>query len=177
MTTKNPERDALAAAIRIDSLEQTVVRLSNDLASVTLDLKTQVTYGKELAENTTRQANELQETNVSLLTRTRDQDTTIFSLSEKLKDVERTVSDQKDELQGYEHQLMRRNIISAFLVRSLRNGRVEVKLPRHETQKKAVKTSELVVHMDSLTYDASVEYVDTLYMQLDNHQLRTLLRQ
>lgn len=171
------EKEALASAIRIDSLEQTVVRLSNDLASVTLDLKAQVTYGKETAENAARQSLEVQQTNLSLLTRTRDQDEVIADLGEKLKTAERTVTDQEEALQGYEHQLARRDIISAFLVRNLRNGRVDVKLPRHETQKKAVKSSELIVHMDSHTYAGAVEYVDTLYQQLDNPELRRLLRE
>ena len=169
--------EALAAAIRIDSLERTIVRLADDLAAVTLDLKAQVTYGKETAENAARQSNELQETNLAILHRTRDQDEVIADLSEKLKKVENTATDQEEALQGYEHQLTRRNIISAFLVAGLRNGRVAIKLPRHETQKKAVKSAELTVHMDSLTYDGAVEYVDTLYQQLDNHQLRTLLRE
>lgn len=172
----DPERDALASAIRIDSLELTIVRLSSNLASVTLDVKKQVEYGKKLAETTTARITELEESNVALLQCVAVQDETVLKLNADLASVKDSDQDKKDELESLEHQLYRHDLISAYLVRSLLSGKTIIKLPRHASHPKAIKATEFQLDMTVHTHEAALNYIDSLYSKLNNFELRSHLR-
>ena len=172
----DPERDALASAIRIDSLELTIVRLSNDLAAVTLDVKKQVQYGKNLADTTTARIAELEESNVALLQCVAVQDETILKLNADLASTKDSDQDKKDALEGLEHQLYRHDLISAYLVRSLLSGKTTIKLPRHASHPKALKSAEFQLDMMVNTHEAALNYIDSLYSKLNNFELRSQLR-
>lgn len=158
----------LAKNIEIKTLQGTVVQLSHDLAHVTHEHGTLKAAYNQLHENALKQADEMSKANVALVLEKN-------TLIEAQTNQKNRIVDTDEVVVGLKHQLEREQIIHDHIFAEIRNGSELIMLPGHHSLGK-VKKASLRVETEGQTLSGIVTYIDNLYQQIDNPELRRLLR-
>lgn len=159
----------LAKNIEIATLQKTVVALSLDLASVTHDHGLLRNAYNQLNENAVKQADEMSKANVALVLEKN-------GIEEARGRQQDRIIDMEEDLTGLRHEKERREIISAHIFAEIKDGSSIIFLPAHPSLKKLKKT-DLRIELQGQTFSGMITYIDDLYQQLDNPELRRLLKQ
>ncbi|MNQ82688.1 hypothetical protein D3C85_977460 [compost metagenome] len=158
----------LAKSIEVDTLQKTVVSISRNLAEVTLDNQTIRTAYAQLNEDSTKRLDELSKANVALVLEVNE----VKACQGRQQTI---IQNMEDDLVGLRHQRDRREIIWNFAFPWLRDG-MAIKLPHHESLGK-IKKADLKLNPEHMTAEGVLDHIDNLYQQVDNPELRRLLRE
>jgi len=159
----------LAKNIEIDTLQKTVVKLSLDLATVTHEQGLLKNAYNQLNENAVQQADQMSKANVALVLEKNAVEEARGRQQERIQEME-------DDLTGVRHEKDRHEIIYTHIFSEIKNGSSIIMLPGHKSLGKVKKTDLRIELNSGHTLSGIVTYIDNLYQQIDNPELRRLLR-
>ena len=160
----------LAKNIEIKTLQGTVVRLSHDLASITHEQQLLRDAFNQLAENATKQADEMSKANVALVL----DKNTIEEARGRQQDI---IHDLEETVTSLRHQRDRQEIIANHIFSQIKDGSSIFQLPSHPSLPKKTRRADLHMRTDGQTLSGMITYIDDMYQKLDNPELRRLLKE
>jgi hypothetical protein len=163
------EVNLLAKSIEIDTLQKMLTQLSTSLATVTLENRDLNHSFKQSLEDNLKKIEELSSANVSLVVSRNEVHAQLTVQQERIRDME-------DDLTGVRHEKERHEIINDFIFTQIKDGSMIIYLPSHTSIKK-IKKVDLRITLEGQTLSGMVTYIDDMYQQLDNPELRRLLKE
>lgn len=160
----------LAKSIEIDSQQKTIVQLSDSLARITIESRDLHTAFRQSQEDHLKKIEELSSANVSLVVSHNEVHAQLTVEQERIRDMEETITDLR-------HEKDRQEIIANYIFSEIKGGSSIFQLPSHPSLPKKTRKADLHMCTDGQTLSGMIPYIDDMYQQLDNTELRQVLKE
>lgn len=160
----------LAKSIEIDSQQKTIVQLSDSLARITIESRDLHTAFRQSQEDHLKRTDELSAANVALILEKNESEAARGRQQQRIQEMEDDLTELRSEKERHE-------IINRFIFAELKDGIGKIDLPYISKTRKGMKVSDRKLDATNFTYDGLITHIDDFYQELDNAQLRKVLKE